>query len=419
VDADRRYPPIGEKRRKIRELRGEAVIGVDEALARVLALADGPLTETVPLRRAAGRVLLLPAEARLTQPPFAASAMDGYAIAEADHVAGRQLAVTGTSAAGHGFAGRVTPGEAVRIFTGAPMPAGADRVVLQEDVVAADGRIRLGDRLEAAAHVRAAGQDFRAGDRLSAPRRLRPADLSLLAAMNIAEVVVARRPVVALIATGDELVMPGERPGPGQIVASNGFALTAMAEAEGAEARMLPIAGDSRESLAQAFALAAGADLIVTLGGASVGDHDLVAGVAEELGARREFWKVAMRPGKPVMAGRIGGSALLGLPGNPVSAIVCGHLFMLPLLRAMQGLAGEWRMASARLAVDVDANGPRTHFMRARLAATGGLPEIRPFDRQDSALLSILAEADALLVRPATDPATPAGNAVDHLPHRG
>ncbi|WP_105513582.1 gephyrin-like molybdotransferase Glp [Defluviimonas denitrificans] len=393
------------------------MISIEEALARLFALCPVLAAETVDLRAAADRVLAAPVVARLTQPPFAASAMDGYAIRERDHRAGAVLTVVGESAAGRGFGGAVTDGNAVRIFTGAPVPEGAERVVLQEDVTREGARITLGNRLESGANIRPAGQDFRAGDRIEAPRRLRAADLGLIAAMNQPQVQVTRRPVVALIATGDELVMPGEVPGPDQIVASNSFALAAMAEAEGAEVRLLPIARDSEESLRSLLTLAADADLIVTIGGASVGDHDLVGKVAGDMGLERAFWKIAMRPGKPLMAGRIAGSVLLGLPGNPVSSIVCGHLFMLPMLRAMQGLPqGPAPRATARLAEDLPANGPREHYMRATLDRTAAMPVIRPFDRQDSALLSILTRADALLVRPAGDGPVAAGTEVGYVP---
>ncbi|MEI4486621.1 gephyrin-like molybdotransferase Glp [Frigidibacter sp. MR17.14] len=391
------------------------MIPVAEALARVLALADAPATEVVPLRAAAGRVLAAPVIALRDQPPFAASAMDGYAIREDDHVTGRSLRVIGEAGAGHAFAGSPGPGEAVRIFTGAPVPAGAERVVLQEDVTRSGETVVLGERLETQTNIRALGQDFRAGDRIEAPRLLRPVDLALIAAMNVAEVTVARAPEVAILATGDELVMPGEDPRPDQIVASNSFALAAMAEAAGARVRMLPIARDSEASLRQSFALAAGCDLIVTIGGASVGDHDLVGRVAVELGMERAFWKVALRPGKPLMAGRIGAARMLGLPGNPVSAIVCGHLFLLPLLAAMQGLPGEVRSLTAELGCDLPANGPRAHYMRARLTGGAGLPRIAPVDSQDSARLRLLAEADALLIRPAGDGARRAGDRVDYI----
>lgn len=393
------------------------MISVEDALAHVLALSRPCGTEEVALRQAAGRVLAADVVAHRDQPPFAASAMDGYALREADHLAGARLRVIGEAGAGHGFAGRIVSGEALRIFTGAPVPEGAERVVPQEDVTRLADEITLTGRLETERNIRTAGQDFRRGDRIAAPRRLRTVDLALFAAMNVPRVVVARRPVVAFIATGDELVMPGEDPAPDQIVASNGFALAAMAEAAGAEARLLPIARDSEASLRQAFGLADGADMVVTIGGASVGDHDLVGKVAADLGLARSFWKVAMRPGKPLMAGRIGSQVLLGLPGNPVSSIVCGQLFMIPMILAMLGLpAGPAPLLRAVLACDLPANGPRAHYMRSRLDLEAGRVTIRPFERQDSALLTILSEAEALLVRPVGDAPRRAGEQVEYLP---
>ncbi len=388
------------------------MISVEVALARCLALAAPLAAETVRLQDAHGRWMCAPAVARRDQPPFAASAMDGYAVT-GDPVPGATFTVIGEAGAGHAFAARVGPGEAVRIFTGAPVPDGATRVIIQEDVDAAGPVITVKPNADTAAHIRPKGQDFRAGAALS-PRCLRPNDLALLAAMNVAQVSVTRRPVVALIATGDELVMPGEDPRPDQIIASNSFALKAMVEAEGAEARLLPIARDTEAELATVLGLAAGADLIVTIGGASVGDHDLVGRVA---GLDRSFWKIAMRPGKPLIAGRLHGVPMLGLPGNPVSAIVCGHLFLLPMIRAMLGRSDAAPAPRrAALAVDLPANGTRAHYMRARLTPGDGLPQITPFERQDSALLSILGEADALLIRPVDDPARVAGDVVDYLP---
>jgi molybdopterin molybdotransferase len=284
-------------------------------------------------------------------------------------------------------------------------------VVIQEDVTRDGDRITLKDRLDTETYIRAPGADFRKGQIVS-PRRLTPADVALLAAMNHAVVPVTRRPVVALIATGDELVQPGETPGPGQIIASNAIGLAAMFRAAGAEARLLPIARDTETSLTTAFRLAAGADLIVTIGGASVGDHDLVAPVAEALGMKRAFYKVAMRPGKPLMAGRLGASAMVGLPGNPVSAMVCGAIFILPMLDAMQGLPpGPRPRQEARLAAPLAPNGPREHYMRARLDRG----RIAAAERQDSALLSVLADANALLVRPPNDPARAVGDTVDAI----
>ena len=398
------------------------MITVDEALARCFALVATLAPEPVPLRQAAGRVLLQPVAARLTQPPFDASAMDGYALGRVAGP-GDRFAVIGEAGAGHGFAGALAPDQATRIFTGAPLPSGAKTIAIQEDVTADGPHITVNTATRPGDNIRKRGQDFALGDALSAPRRLRANDLALLAAMNIPDVSVARRPVVAIIATGDELVMPGEDPGPDQIVASNLFALEAMARAEGAEVRLLPIARDNEDALRQVFALAEGADLIVTIGGASVGDHDLVGKVAADMGLERAFWKIAMRPGKPLMAGRLGKAVMLGLPGNPVSAIVCGHLFLLPMLRAMQGLpATPAPTARAVLAEDVGPAGPRVHYMRAKLVPTNrlapneGLPMIAPFPSQDSALLRILTEADALLVRPSGDGPRRAGEMVDYLP---
>lgn len=388
------------------------MISVEEALARCLALATALPPEAVPLAEAAGRWMCAPAVATRDQPPFAASAMDGYAV-QGDPGADDNFAVIGEAGAGHAFSGQVGQGQAVRIFTGAPVPPGATRVIIQEDVMVIGDRIILREGVDGSTNIRPQGQDFRAGDKL-APRRLRANDLALLAAMNIPAVQATRRPVVALIATGDELVMPGENPAPDQIIASNSFALKAMIEAEGGVARLLPIARDSEAELATVLSLAEGADLIVTIGGASVGDHDLVGKAA---GLEHSFWKVAMRPGKPLMAGRIYGVPMLGLPGNPVSAIVGGHLFLLPMLRAMLGDAAPAPQPKrARLAVDLPANGPRAHYMRSRLSPGDGLPEITPFDRQDSALLSILGQANALLIRPMQDGPLGAGATVDYLP---
>lgn len=389
------------------------MISVAQALARIFDLVAPLEAETVPLAQAAGRVLSSPVAAARNQPPFAASAMDGYALKNAEAEPDALFKVIGASAAGNGFSGRVGAGQAVRIFTGAPVPEGADRVVIQEDVSRSGDMISLNRGLDDGLNIRASGADFKRGDTLAAPRRLSPSDLALLASMNVPLVPVCRRPVVAIIATGDELVMPGETPGPDQIIASNNFGLKAMLEAEGAEARMLPIARDTMASLETVFGLAEGADLILTIGGASVGDHDLVAQAATGLGMAQSFYKVAMRPGKPLMAGRLGNSTIIGLPGNPVSSMVCGTIFVLPALRKMLGLgAAPAPRLSGILATPVSANGPREHYMRARISDAG----LAPFDRQDSALLTILSEARALIVRPPNAPALEAGARVEYLP---
>lgn len=390
------------------------MITVEQALAEIFTLVTPLDTEQVPLDQGAGRVLRAPVSAQRDQPPFAASAMDGYALAGPPASPEASLHVIGEAAAGHAYPGRVGPGQAVRIFTGAPVPEGADRVVIQEDVNRMGDHITLSEIPRQMQHIRPRGADFSAGEQISAPRRLRPVDLALLAAMNCPELTVSRRPDIAIIATGNELVMPGETPQPDQIIASNGFAIKAMAEAEGATARLLPIAGDSEAALRAAFDLAAGADMIITIGGASVGEHDLVAPVADALGAQRSFHKIALRPGKPLMAGKLDKSVLLGLPGNPVSSIVCAHLFMRPALRAMLGLgAYPLPTRSAILDVELPPNGPRTHYMRAML---GPDHSIRPLSDQDSALLSTFAQADALLIHPAHDAGRRVGAEIRYIP---
>ncbi|MDA5094280.1 molybdopterin molybdotransferase MoeA [Aliiroseovarius sp. KMU-50] len=389
------------------------MIPVTEALANLFSLVDPLDTEDVPLAQAANRVLASPVTATRQQPPFAASAMDGYAVngVEADPEA--MFRVIGESAAGHGFDGKIGAGQCVRIFTGAPMPEGADRVIIQEDVTRKGDLITLARKLDKGPHVRPAGADFAVGDQVEAPLVLTPAHLALIAAMNAPKVTVRRKPVVALMATGDELVMPGEDPGPDQIISSNTFGLKAMIEENGGEARMLPIARDNRDSLRMAFDLCEGADLIVTIGGASVGDHDLVGAVTEELGMARSFYKVAMRPGKPLMAGKLGETPVIGLPGNPVSAMVCGHVFLVPALRAMLGLGKSAApRRTAALAEPIAANGPREHYMRAMV--TNGM--ITACNQQDSALLSVLAGANALLIRPVSDDAQAAGSKMEYLP---
>lgn len=391
------------------------MISVAEALARCLALTAPLEQETVPLRAARGRVMTTPAIAKLTQPPFAASAMDGYALG-AEAAAGASFTVIGEAGAGHAFSGKIAPHQATRIFTGAPLPEGAVSIAIQEDIRVNGAEITLTATARAGDNIRPRGQDFALGDALS-PRLLRPNDLALLASMNVAQVQVRCRPVVALITSGDELVMPGEDPGPDQIIASNTFALAAMIEAAGGEARMLPIARDTEASLRATFALTEGCDLIVTVGGASVGDHDLVGKVASDLGLDRAFWKIAMRPGKPLMAGRVLGIPMLGLPGNPVSAIVCGHLFLIPMLKAMLGLPDPAPQSlTATLGEDLPANGPRAHYMRARLSTPNGQTSATPFARQDSALLTILTEADALVIVEANAPPQAKGSPVRYIP---
>jgi len=389
------------------------MISVADALEHLFALARPLEAETVPLLQAHGRVLARDVAATRDQPPFDGSAMDGYAVVEAKP--GARLRVIGESAAGQRFEHPVKPGEAVRIFTGAPVPAGAKTVVIQEDVTRDGDTITLGDRLGDTSHIRPAGGDFRIGDTVGAGRIIGPNDIALLASMNVAELPVTRQPVVALISTGDELVMPGETPGSDQIIASNTLGLHALMRDLGAAPRLLPIARDNEASLRAAFDLAQRADVIVTIGGASVGDHDVVANLAPQMGFDQTFYKVAMRPGKPLMAGRFGDSIMIGLPGNPVSAMVCGHVFLAPVIRAMLGLpTAPAPRKSGILAQALTANGPREHYMRARFTDAG----LVAFDAQDSSLLRVLGQSDALIVRAPNDPPRMAGDTVEYLPIR-
>ncbi|GAN46897.1 molybdopterin molybdotransferase MoeA [Methylobacterium radiotolerans] len=394
------------------------LIPVAEALARVLASVAAPVeAETVPLARAGGRTLAADVVASRTQPPFPASAMDGYAVRSADAAAvGATLRLIGTSAAGHGFPGRIGAGEAVRIFTGAPVPEGADAILIQEDAAAEAGAVRVLEPVEPARFIRRAGLDFTAGQTLiPAGTSLDARRLALAAAAGHPRLPVRRRPRVAILATGDELVEPGATPGWDQIVASNSLALGALAAEAGADIVDLGIAGDDHDALADAFrrARAARADLLVTLGGASVGDHDLVQAALAKEGLELGFWRVALRPGKPLMHGRLGDMLVIGLPGNPVSSIVCGLLFVVPAIRALQGdpRAGADRSEPATLGRDMPENDGRADYMRASLALEPGrLPVATAEQRQDSSMLAVLGRSEALLLRAPHAPAARAGD---------
>ena len=400
-------------------------LSVDEALAQILDGVEPTPVERVAIEAAHRRTLAEPLAALLTQPPFDASAMDGYAVRAAD-VAGlpATLALIGIAAAGHPFAGSVEAGEAVRIFTGAPLPAGADAVVIQENTVAeptgsAGTTVIVREGVPDLDNVRPTGFDFRAGEVLLGPgRRLGPRELSLAAAMGHGSLPVRRQPRVAIISTGDELLLPGSRPGPGQIISSNHLGVAALAETAGARAQFVGIARDTRESLQEHFARADGAEVIVTIGGASVGDHDLVGPVLRARGMVLAFWKIAMRPGKPLMFGRLGAARVLGLPGNPVSSLVCARVFLVPLLRALLGEpVHDARPQQARAGVALEANGPRQHYLRATTAAgPDGQPVVLPVRSQDSSLLAPLAQADCLLIRPPHAPLAAPGALVPILP---
>jgi molybdopterin molybdotransferase len=398
-----------------------ALMPVADALTAVLSGAEALPEEMVALDAAYHRVLARDVAARRTQPPQAMSAMDGYAVRSADAArAGARLKVTGEVAAGRPFEHAVGVGEAVRIFTGGVIPEGADAVIIQEDTVVEGDGIAVTEAAVAGRHIRPAGVDFRQGDvLLTAGSRLSDRALSLAASMNHPSLPVRRRPKVALLATGDELVMPGETPGPGQIVYSNGYALRALARAEGADILDLGIAADTLGATTSGIRRArdADADILVTTGGASVGDHDLVKLGLEAEGVAMAFWRIAMRPGKPMMHGRLGPMRVIGLPGNPVSSYVCGFLFLVPLIRTLLGRSVvHHTIESALLGRKVAANDQRQDYLRAHLErrADGSLIAM-PVDHQDSSLVGNLAAARALVIRPPFAPAAEAGTACDIL----
>jgi molybdopterin molybdotransferase len=380
------------------------MISVEEALHRLLAPLKPLAAEQVPVSDGFGRVLAEDIVSRRTQPPFAVSAMDGYAVRadDVDAVPAR-LRVVGAAPAGSAFAGRIGANEAVRIFTGAPMPAGADCVVIQEDATQDGDWVIVREGVPPGRYVRPEGFDFREGDLgLAAGTVLSARDIGLAAAMNRPWLSVRRRPRVAILATGDEVVMPGEPIGPNQIVSSNGLALGALVTACGGIPLQLGIALDDPNHLRTLALGAAGADMLVTTGGASVGEHDLVQSALATEGLEIDFWKIAMRPGKPLMVGRLKETPMLGLPGNPVSSLVCGLLFLKPALETLLGIPRNIpAQQTARLSVALEANDHRQDYLRAKTRrGSDGEVEVKPFTRQDSSLLSLLAQADCLVVRP-------------------
>ncbi len=383
------------------------LLPVPDAKSRLLSGA-GPIEqmEAVPLAQASGRVLARDIRARLTQPPFHASAMDGYALAAADAPEiGSVLTVVGSAAAGHAFEGKLDRGQAVRIFTGAPVPAGADTILIQEDAEKLDGdRIRTTFEVTAGRHIRPSGQDFAEGETvLKAGTQLDFSYLTVAAAMNHPNLPVYRKPVVAILATGDELLPPGTEPGPAQIIASSTFGISALVRDNGADVVDLGIVRDDPEKIEAAVSMArlAGVDVLVTLGGASVGDHDLVQASLKSAGMTLDFWRIAMRPGKPLMVGSLDGIHVLGLPGNPVASMVTGMLFLEPLLRRLAHLPDRTREIGAVTAQALKPNDQRQDYLRATLSRNAeGLLVAKAFDKQDSSMMKIFAHADGLIVRP-------------------
>jgi molybdopterin molybdotransferase len=396
-----------------------ALLSVEDALTRMLAGLSPLEAERVAIEAAHGRVLAEDLAARLTQPPFNASAMDGYAVRSADVASlPATLRVVGVAAAGSGFERRIGKGEAVRIFTGAPVPEGADTVVIQENTEEADGLVRIVEA-EPERHIRPRGQDFREGEvLLPAGTRLGPRELMLAAAMNHAELPVRRKPRVAILATGDEVAPPGSALGPDQIVSSVPYGLAALIEAEGGEAMRLGIARDDAESLTTLARSGRAADILVTIGGASVGERDLVARALASEGLELDFAKIAMRPGKPLLYGRLGTQRLLGFAGNPVSAFISAHVFLRPMLRRLLGRVERNRLLPEAVAgAALPANGERQHYLRAVSEwREDGTRIVIPLASQDSALSADLVRADCLIVREPWATELPRGGRVRIIP---
>ncbi|RUO97592.1 gephyrin-like molybdotransferase Glp [Hyphomicrobium sp.] len=395
-----------------------ALLPVSEALRRILDSAATLPSESVGLLAARGRTLAEAITSKVDNPPFDASAMDGYAVRSEDvATVPVTLTVVGEAGAGRPFTDTLRKRQAVRIFTGGILPPGADAIVIQENTTASGSEVTVLETAQRDANVRTRGQDFAAGEVLVEPGRLLTArDVLISASAGYAELSVARKPVVAILSTGDELVAPGEPLGPGQISGSNAYGLSGVVEAAGGEARFLGIARDSLASLDEFISAAEDADVLVTSGGASVGDHDLVRPALEKAGAQLDFYKIAMRPGKPLFFGsrQISGRRqyCVGLPGNPVSAMICARVFLVPLIGRLLGRETPFEALDAVLTDSIPANGPREHYMRGELDVSSVPARVTAFKKQDSGLVKFLQRANCLVVIPADSPALDAGASV-------
>ncbi len=391
---------------------------VEDALARILRGVKPQPAETIPLKQSHGRVLAKPVKASRDQPPFAASAMDGYAVRHADITQiPAMLNIAGTSAAGHAFKSVLKPGQAIRILTGAPLPKGADTIVIQENTSRNDNALTVSAETQLGKNIRKRGLDFTKGVELIAVgTRLNARDIGLAAAGNTSRVQVTRRPHVVVLTTGDELVHPGQVPRADQIVSSNSYAIEAMARAWGAHVTNLGIVRDTLKATETAIRKGLGADLLITTGGASVGDHDFVQQALRNCGVRIGFWKIALRPGKPLMFGTKGKTRIIGLPGNPVSALVCSRIFIKPLMDMMQGIEPEQQIVTAKLAKLLPENDNRKDYIRATLQIAGdGTRLVTPYSTQDSSMQRTLRDAHCLIMREPFAPAAQIGDEVGIL----
>ncbi|MDA1237704.1 MAG: molybdopterin molybdotransferase MoeA [Proteobacteria bacterium] len=376
------------------------MISVNDALTHILAELPRLNAEKVNLYGAMGRVLAVNVSAKVSHPPFNSSSMDGYLIADQTPMIDKPYILIGEAAAGKPFKKAIRKNETIRIFTGAPVAAGGCSVVIQEDITKKGKEIWVQPTYDKKNYIRPIGNDFSINSMLNAPVLITPYHISLLAAMNLNEVCVSRKPRVAIITTGDELVMPGETPSESQIISSNAFGLYSMVKNQGADPIILPIARDNEESLISVLKLATDCDLILTIGGASVGDYDIVQKCLKVMGLRLSFYKVAMKPGKPLFAGKLGTSSVIGLPGNPISSLICGELFVIPAIKRMLGLTDVIRKTvNIKISHNLEINGPRETYMRASVDSS--LENVKAFLRQDSSLITILTDSNALIKRPA------------------